>query len=517
VKLTYFFLLILVLVAVYITKLQYEIRSRVSASFVNFNNETGVKQLIVPNIIHYIHFDTKNINFTTLICMLSAYYNHRPAKIYLHTNVGRLEGRYFLVLQNVLGDRLKIIKSVKPTHVYGQRLSSVQHSADVARIKLMMRYGGIFLDEDVFVVQNLNKFRHFELAVGWPEGQNIGVQVLMGHKDARFLPLYLAQYQNYRPSLWYYNAGEAPTANILAAQPGLVHRVRQQFGVENLARELYSQRWTGWHGLATIHTLARHKGYLTNTSELHELNHARCRCTFSDMVSSVLVRLQEDGVDLVADSPLRHPEASKVETADQAILKFIEGNSTSLLHKYLNQEVYQNLKDKVTSSHGSRLDQLIKSGLAHPDSSLGIYVPDTEAYTVFDPLLKPIIRDYHKVKGRLVQPASDWGLGAGLGAGLGSFSGGGVISTRIRIARSLRGFPLNSAMTAADYLALRAAVRPVLEQLQGDLAGTFYPVEELQPQEREQMVAQHLIFTQCDRWTSVHTSIIHYFSWIPVT
>merc|ERR1719427_2322891 len=48
-------------------------------------------------------------------------------------------------------------------------------------------------------------------------------------------------------------------------------------------------------------------------------------------------------------------------------------------------------------------------------------------------------------------------------------------------------------MTAADYLALRAAVRPVLEQLEGELAGTFFP-------EREQMVAQHLIFTQCDSY-----------------
>ena len=77
----------------------------------------------------------------------------------------------------MIGSRLKIVHKSKPSHVFGQKLSSVQHSADVARLKILIQYGGIVLDEDVFVVKSLNKFRHFEAALGWPEDQNIGSQV----------------------------------------------------------------------------------------------------------------------------------------------------------------------------------------------------------------------------------------------------------------------------------------------------------------------------------------------------
>jgi len=34
----------------------------------------------------------------------------------------------------------------------------------------------LFLDEDVFVVKNLNVYRHYECALGWPENQNMGSQ-----------------------------------------------------------------------------------------------------------------------------------------------------------------------------------------------------------------------------------------------------------------------------------------------------------------------------------------------------
>ena len=57
--------------------------------------------------------------------------------------------------------------------------------ADLARIKILLKFGGIIMDSDVFTVRNLNRWRHFEAVVGWPEHQNMGSQVIMAHKDAR--------------------------------------------------------------------------------------------------------------------------------------------------------------------------------------------------------------------------------------------------------------------------------------------------------------------------------------------
>ena len=39
--------------------------------------------------------------------------------------------------------------------------------------------------------------------------------------------------------MWYFNAGESPTQNILNQRPHLVHRVRTDFGVENLSDKIY--------------------------------------------------------------------------------------------------------------------------------------------------------------------------------------------------------------------------------------------------------------------------------------
>ena len=42
----------------------------------------------------------------------------------------------------------------------------------------------------------------------------------------------------------------------------LVHRVEDTFGVDNLASKLYSEQWSGWKDLHSIHLLSRHRSYL---------------------------------------------------------------------------------------------------------------------------------------------------------------------------------------------------------------------------------------------------------------
>ena len=66
----------------------------------------------------------------------------------------------------------------------------------------MMKYGGIYLDNDVYVIQNLDKYRKFEIAINWDEGQFLGSQVIVANRKARFLALWLDSYREYHPELW---------------------------------------------------------------------------------------------------------------------------------------------------------------------------------------------------------------------------------------------------------------------------------------------------------------------------
>jgi mannosyltransferase OCH1-like enzyme len=59
-----------------------------------------------------------------------------------------------------------------------------------------MNYGGIYLDDDVFVVKSLDKYRKFEMTVSWDEpDRGIGVQTLIAHKNARLLKAHFDRFR----------------------------------------------------------------------------------------------------------------------------------------------------------------------------------------------------------------------------------------------------------------------------------------------------------------------------------
>lgn len=176
--------------------------------FEGFDNETGLDRLIVPNIVHFIRFNKSEISFVDFVVIQAAYRNQRPDYIYLHTDTERFTGRYWDAIQSDYGlmSRIRVLPIEAPSEIFGQPLSEgwrYWHGGDVARIRTMMRYGGIYLDNDVYVIQNLDKYRKFEISINWDEEQFLGSQVIVAHKDARFLRLWLDSYHEYHPELWY--------------------------------------------------------------------------------------------------------------------------------------------------------------------------------------------------------------------------------------------------------------------------------------------------------------------------
>ena len=220
----------------------------------------------VPNVLHFVHFDAVSLPFVSFVCILAAARSQGPDRILLHTNHAAKTSRDPRVrqLKHLLGQTFVVAPAKKPTHVFGQALSSVYHANDVFKIRLAISKGGVFLDQDTFLVRNLSAFRGHEVTLGWPHGQNIGIQLILAKPDAAFMRLWLASYKDYRPSLWYYNAGVAPTEQILSRCPHLVHAVRRRFGVRNLAKELYESdsEWREWREQYAVHLLFRHRDYL---------------------------------------------------------------------------------------------------------------------------------------------------------------------------------------------------------------------------------------------------------------
>jgi hypothetical protein len=162
--------------------------------FEGFDNETGASNCsnIVPNYIHFLFFNASYIPYVHAVCVLAAFRNHGPEKIFFHTNVLQFTGIHWDKIKNTLGSVLEVTNITLPTEIFGQKFSKnyhIWHAGDVTRIRILMQYGGIFLDNDSYVVRNLDVFRKYEMTIGITDGYKLGTQVLIAHKDARFLNL----------------------------------------------------------------------------------------------------------------------------------------------------------------------------------------------------------------------------------------------------------------------------------------------------------------------------------------
>lgn len=241
--------------------------------FEGFDNETGIQSgtFIVPNYVHFLRVGEKmkEFNFIDTVVVLSALKNQKPEKIFFHTDQ-EFTGHFWNVLVHTEGfsNIVEFVTTELPSEIYGQKLNQINqlyHASDLLRIRLLLKYGGIFLDNDSYVVRSLDSFRKFEMVLGWDDGEYLGTQVLIAHKDARFLQLWLNSYKdNYWGNLWYYNAGVRPTEVVLNIRPELIHRVKRLFGVHDLRNQLFQEFWQDWKKQYTIHLLIRHIRYTRN-------------------------------------------------------------------------------------------------------------------------------------------------------------------------------------------------------------------------------------------------------------
>lgn len=169
----------------------------------------------------------------------------------------------------------------------------------------------------------------------------------------------------------------------------------------------------------------------------------------------------------------------------------------SLLCKHLTPEVFETLKDKVTSN-GFTLEQAINSGVQNIDSGIGVYAGDKESYTTFAQLFDPIIEEYH---GFTTEDSHKSNLNPDdLDAPNPDPEGKYIVSTRIRVGRNMDKMPLGPAITKEQRDKVEASVVKGLEMLEGELAGTYYPLLGMSKEVQEQLIQDHFLFKEGDRF-----------------
>nr|KAI8759081.1 arginine kinase-like [Biomphalaria glabrata] len=136
------------------------------------------------------------------------------------------------------------------------------------------------------------------------------------------------------------------------------------------------------------------------------------------------------------------------------------------------------------------------------DSGVGIYASDPEAYATFSELFDPIIKEYHKLPEKKALHHANCDFGDVNKSKLEDLDPEGkfIVSTRIRIGRSLDGFGFPPILTVQNRKDIEAKALEALNSFSEDLKGTYYPLSDMDEDTQSRLTEEHFLFNDSDRF-----------------
>eukprot|EP00980_Cylindrotheca_fusiformis_P014001 scaffold3653_cov124-Cylindrotheca_fusiformis.AAC.4 len=204
---------------------------------------------------------------------------------------------------------------------------------------------------------------------------------------------------------------------------------------------------------------------------------------------------------------------AKVDPAYPDLTRF---GKHSYLKRYLTPEIFAELKNKKTSN-GVTLEDLIQSGVtlpsgANPVRGCGIYAGDAESYKVFSKILNPVLEDYHHlrlIRNENIHPLPKQGAlirrqvtnlnpGYVLRQKLDP-SGEYILQTRMRVARSIKGFPFSPKISRQQRRELEALIKSCVEDFEDEeLQGDYTRVMDMSNAQHDDLIQRHILFHDPD-------------------
>jgi len=171
------------------------------------------------------------------------------------------------------------------------------------------------------------------------------------------------------------------------------------------------------------------------------------------------------------------------------------GKAGGLVNKHLTSGVFEYFKNRQTAN-GFTLEQAVKSGIDNPDSRIGLYAGDAESYRLFSDVFEPVISDYHSFcpDDRYKRDFSDCHLPPP------DPEGRYVISTRIRLARNIAGYPFPACIGSQTRYTVEKLALTALHKLPEEFNGRYFSFETLDSEAHGFLSNRNLLFTGQDRF-----------------
>ncbi|GAB1608508.1 arginine kinase Oct f 2-like [Argonauta hians] len=170
--------------------------------------------------------------------------------------------------------------------------------------------------------------------------------------------------------------------------------------------------------------------------------------------------------------------------------------TNSLLKQYFTINTLLALSTKRTS-FGGTINDCIRVGCQYPNTTIGIFACDPDAYTTFADIFEPIIKKYHKVSS-LSHPTPDYGDATLVHKRFNRLEQY-VISSNINVNRNLEGYRFPSFLTLGDRREIEKQVVEILINLEGDLMGQYFPYVGMTEEARNILTDVNIYFDKSNR------------------
>ena len=171
--------------------------------------------------------------------------------------------------------------------------------------------------------------------------------------------------------------------------------------------------------------------------------------------------------------------------------QFPEGTK-SLVCKYLTKEIWDKYHDKKDAA-GVSFKTCVFSGCKNLDSGIGVYAGSADSYNAFSDFFDKIIMDYHK-HSPTDQHVSDMDASSLQCPPFDEERAAMIKSTRIRVGRNLADVPLGPGINKEQRDSIQTRVTTACSKFEGDLAGTFYPLQGMDSATQQQLIDDHFLF-----------------------
>lgn len=170
---------------------------------------------------------------------------------------------------------------------------------------------------------------------------------------------------------------------------------------------------------------------------------------------------------------------------------FPEGTKSAVA-RFNTREIWEEFKD-AKDAYGVPYKLCIFSGCKNVDSGIGVYAGSHDSYKTFAPLMDKVIEDYHGHKPGDTH-VSDMDASKLECPPLPEDEAAMIASTRIRVGRNLEGYPLGPGVSKEQRDEIMQKVVEACNTFEGDLKGTFYPLEGMDKATQDQLIADHFLF-----------------------